>query len=209
MKEHGTNRVIINYWSIISNHGDIGLNLLFVIIILVVGILLALLLFYNKMPSLGESIYLRGLSNLFSGRNSIGTGIPELSKKNFIVVPIEPITGYNKTNNRINQTGNKQNCSLEKQILAYSLACWKLGEFGKEKQDFPCYQLVISKDCNNETISILSISELLLQEELCDILQTNESGCGAKNQLLIKTQGVIEPPTNILIEYKNSRIVIS
>ncbi|NIA04221.1 MAG: hypothetical protein GWP09_02615 [Nitrospiraceae bacterium] len=71
-----------------NKRGDFSVELLFVVLILVVGIALALLLFNYKLPSSGEALYKKTSDNLKKGVYVPSLVVPEETNKNLETVKV-------------------------------------------------------------------------------------------------------------------------
>ena len=78
-------------------------------------------------------------------------------------------------------------CLLNEELLAHILSCWEAADYGKEKNDFSCYEITVPAECSGFLISPESIASLLKTNELCDVIQMKDYySCGNRNDLLIK-----------------------
>jgi len=100
-------------------------------------------------------------------------------------------------------------CLLLKEIVANMLACWEKASFGNMKKDLMCYQLAVPKECANTRITADDLAEIMINNELCDVLGFSKKNCGTKDQVDFELNKIMEEGDNILIEYKNGKIVVS
>ncbi|MGB9748614.1 MAG: hypothetical protein ACP5H9_04565 [Candidatus Woesearchaeota archaeon] len=100
-------------------------------------------------------------------------------------------------------------CLLLKELVAHMLACWEKSSYGKSKKDFMCYQLAVPKECANTKITAEDVTEIMLSNEVCDVLGFSNKNCGTKDQVDFELNKIMEEGDNILIEYKNGKIVVS
>ena len=100
-------------------------------------------------------------------------------------------------------------CLLNKELLAHILSCWERGNYGKEDRDFMCYQIVVPQECTGINISPDIIVNLLKEQDLCDVIGNKDLGCGKLNQLDIEVNRILNQGDNILIEYRDNKVVVS
>ncbi|MEM2121362.1 MAG: hypothetical protein QXU20_01745 [Candidatus Woesearchaeota archaeon] len=100
-------------------------------------------------------------------------------------------------------------CLLVKEIVAHMLACWERASYGKSKKDFLCYQLAVPRECSDYDLKADDIAEIMINNDLCDVLGFSKMGCGLKDQVDFELKGLMKEGSNILIEYKDGKIVVS
>jgi hypothetical protein len=100
-------------------------------------------------------------------------------------------------------------CLLLNELVAHMLACWERASYGKSKKDFMCYQLAVPKECADNKITADDVAEIMINNELCDVLGFSNKNCGIKDQVDFELNKIMEESDNILIEYRDGKIVVS
>ena len=100
-------------------------------------------------------------------------------------------------------------CLLTRELLAHIISCWERGNYGKDDKDFMCYQIVVPQECTGTQITPDIISNILKNQELCNVVGMKDSGCGKSNDLKINLNRVLKEGDNILIEYRDNKVIVS
>jgi len=127
-----------------------------------------------------------------------------------IINEIDPLTGIGDVY-----------CPINISLMANVVACWQRAEFGKSSDDFLCKNIIVSKDCPEDSINMneQQATQILIDEGACSIISNNDisiagpmgiiiGSCGDSDQLEWKIS-TIGKNRNVLIEYANGKIIVS
>lgn len=170
----------------------LALNIVFGLIIALVGVVLLISLVTGNFQSAANWFYCNvyvNIGSFFSGQET--ASVPENCRQNI------------DNNLKVEEIREQDNQIFSRELLSYIIACWKDAEIKKLYETHPCYELYLMKDVNNVTEE--NVSSILVNEDHCKSIENSDYGCGSKNQILWNIGGdVISNQKIILIRYDNS-----
>jgi len=159
----------------------------------VVGVALLLIMFSGPIKEGSKALYCSTYRNLVVKLPISGEGKPSLPRGCEV---------YKETARKVFLTDEDKEV-VAKQIAAYIISCYQNSEILEYVNDTTCYHVFLKNPVNGE-INESFLTEMIKQEELCNIIANSDYGCGNEDDIRWGVIGDITTSTKFLRIIYNS-----